>query len=291
MTLRAVVEKDFRDAIRSRLLLGLTGLFVLFSIALAYFVSELDQQTQFQQQIAGELTTLVLIGGFVGPVSIFVPIVAIAASYRAIAGERQSGSLRLLLSLPNDRLNVVVGKFLGRSGVVSIALLIGFGVGLVATAMLTESFSVLGYLAFVAASLLLGFVFVSISVGVSAFTSSTSRAAYGAFGLFIVFEFLWNVLVTGIVYAANGFSLPGPDEELPGWLSNLSEVLVVVDPTTAYEQSVFWVVRRIADDAQTDEAVSEAAFYLQDWFGFVILLLWIAIPLAIGYYRFENADL
>lgn len=291
MTLRAVVEKDFRDAIRSRLLLGLTGLFILFSIALAYFVSELDQQTQFQQQIAGELTTLVLIGGFVGPVSIFVPIVAIAASYRAIAGERQSGSLRLLLSLPNDRLDVVVGKFLGRSGVVSIALLSGFGIGLVATALLTDAFSVLGYLAFVVASLLLAFVFVSISVGVSAFTRSTSWAAYGAFGIFVVFQFLWNVLVTGIVYAANGFSFPGPEEELPGWLSNLSEVLVVVDPTTAYEQSVFWVVRRVADDAQTDAAVSEAAFYLQDWFGFVILLLWIAIPLAIGYYRFENADL
>ncbi|MES3517139.1 MAG: ABC transporter permease [Natronomonas sp.] len=291
MSIAAVTEKDFRDAIRSRLLLVLTALFVLFAIALSWFVSEFDQQVQFQEEIAGEVTTLVLIEGFVGPVSIFIPIVAIAASYRAIAGERQSGSLKLLLSLPNDRPDVVVGKFFGRAGVVSVAVLTGFTVGLVATAALGLSISILEYLTFVFVSLLLAFVFVSISVGVSAFTASTSRAAYGAFGVFVVFQFLWDILVTGFVYAANGFSFPGPEEELADWVENGAELLLVIDPTTAYEQGVLWVIRRVAEDLDVEGAAADVPFYAQDWFGFVFLLIWIAVPLAVGYARFESSDL
>jgi ABC-2 type transport system permease protein len=33
-----------------------------------------------------------------------------------------------------------------------------------------------------------------------------------------------------------------------------------------------------------------SAFYLQDWVGFVVLLLWGAVPLVVGYRRFEHAD-
>ena len=290
MSFLAIAEKDFRDAVRSRLLIALTALFVLFAVGLSYYVSELNRQAQFQQEILGEVTTLLLISFFVGPVSIFIPLVAIAASYRSIAGERQSGSLKLLLSLPNNRADVVLGKFLGRSGVVALALVVGFGVGLVATALLASDVKVTEYLVFVLVSLLLGFAFVSVSVGVSAFTASTSRAAYGAFGIFVVFQFLWDIVVTAFVYVANGFELPGRGEELPDWVSNTSELLYVVDPTTAYQQGVIWTVRRIAEDAETQQA-ADVPFYAQDWFGFVFLLLWIAVPLAVGYLRFESSDL
>lgn len=289
-SVRAVADKDFNDAIRSRLLLALTALFILFAAVAAYYAAEI--QPPVQVRFGGKLTTFALIQRLVGWVAVFVPIVAIAASYRAIAGERQSGSLKLLLSLPNSREDVLLGKFFGRAGVVTFALLAGFTVGLVVVAVKAAAFSVLEYLAFVAVSLLLAFVFVSVAVGVSAFTSSTSRAAYGAFGVFIVFEFLWQALVTGVVYVLNGFSLPQRGE-LPGWLSDTVDVLFVVDPTTAYRQGVIWVVRRIADQAQQGPQGGGGGgpFYTQDWFGFVVLLVWIALPLAVGYLRFRDADL
>lgn len=290
MSWTAVAEKDFRDAIRSRLLIALTVLFALFSVGLAYFVSQIDQQIQAQQQIVGEVTTLVLISNFAGPVSIFIPIVAIAASYRAIAGERQSGSLKLLLSLPNDRLDVVAGKFAGRAGVVTVALLIGFAIGLVATALLTSTFSVLDYLIFVLVSLLLGFVYVSISVGVSAFTTSTSRAAYGSFGIFLVFQFLWQVVVLAFMYVANGLELPAGREDLPEWVFNASELLLLVNPAEGYRQGVRWVMRRVNDSAETQQP-ADVPFYAEDWFGFVFLALWIVVPLTIGYLRFKSSDL
>ena len=287
MSWRAVAQKDFRDAIRSRLLIVLTALFVLFSAGAAYLVTEIDPPGQ--AALTGEVTTVLLITGLVSATAVFIPIVSIAAAYRSLAGERDSGSLKLLLSLPNSRLDVLVGKFLGRSGVVAVALLVGFAVGMVVTAVLADAFSPLEYVVFVLVSMLFAFVFVAITVGISAFTSSTSRAAYGAFGLFVVFQFLWGTLAQGVAYAANGFSFEGIEEG--DAVFNLFQFLTALDPTAAYQQGTLWVVRRLDESGELDEAAAGLPFYLQDWFGFIIMALWIAIPLAVGYARFESSDL
>jgi ABC-2 type transport system permease protein len=284
MSWLAVAKKDFRDSVRSRLMLVLLVLFALFAAGAGYFVTEIDQPGgPFQS----ELTTILLITGLVSATAIFIPIVSIAAAYQSLAGERESGSLKLLLSLPNSRLDVVVGKFLGRSAVVAVALLVGFAVGLVTTATLADAFSAGEYLVFVGVSLLFAFVFVAITVGISAFTASTSRAAYGAFGLFVVFQFLWGVVAQGLVYVLNGFSFEEIEEG--DTLFNLFEFIQVIDPTQAYQQATLWVVRLMAD--QQEEAAGDAAFYLQDWFGFIVLVVWILVPLAVGYYRFDTSDL
>jgi ABC-2 type transport system permease protein len=284
MSWTAVAEKDFRDAIRSRLLIVLTLLFALFAAGASYVVSNVSPPQQ--TQITGELTTILLIGGLVSATAVFIPLVAIAVAYRSLAGERQSGSLKVLLSLPNSRSDVLAGKFVGRSGVVTAALLLGFAVGLVATAVFADAFSPVEYLAFVGVSLLFAFVFVAITVGISAFTASTSRAAYGSFGLFAIFQFLWGILVRGVVYVLNGFSFDGLEQG--DLLIEVSQVLQILSPTTAYQQGTLWVVRLLAEEQEVQEA---SAFYLEPWFGFVTMALWIVLPLAIGYYRFETTDL
>ncbi|MFQ3284454.1 MAG: ABC-2 type transport system permease protein [Natronomonas sp.] len=287
MSWQAVAEKDFRDAIRSRLLIVLTLLFTLFSAGAAYLVTEINppQQAAF----TGEVTTVLLITGLVSATAVFIPIVSIAVAYRSLAGERDSGSLKLLLSLPNSRLDVLIGKFVGRSGVVAVALFIGFAVGIVVTASLADAFSPLEYVVFVGISMLFAFVFIAITVGVSAFTSSTARAAYGAFGLFVVFQFLWSSLAQGIAYVINGFSFEGIEEG--DAVFELFQVLTILDPTAAYEQGTLWVVRRLDESGELANANSELAFYLQDWFGFIVMALWIVLPLAIGYTRFNSSDL
>jgi ABC-2 type transport system permease protein len=290
MSWRAVAKKDFLDAIRSRLLIVLTVLFAMFSTAAGYFITEIDGGGPF----VGELTSLALIQSLASVTGIFIPIVAIAAAYRSLAGERESGTLKILLSLPNSRADAVLGKFLGRIAVVSFALFVGFSAGLVVTAVFADAFSPTAYLVFVATSFLFAAVFVAITVGVSAFTSSTSRAAYGTFGLFIIFQFIWESLATGVIYALNGFSFEGIEEG--DTLVDLFDVLAILNPTTAYEQGTTWAVRPILKElGQLEgvevELVTDAPFYLQDWFGFIVMAVWILLPLAIGYYRFESTDL
>jgi ABC-2 type transport system permease protein len=218
--------------------------------------------------------------------SVFIPLIAIGIAYQAIAGERESGSLKLLLSLPNSRLDVVIGKFLGRSAVLSVAVVIGFVSMLLATAITFDGDVQAGViLTFMFAVLLLALVFISIAVSVSAFARSTFAAAIGGFGLFVLFQFAWGGIIFLLRYVANGFETPGIRAELPAWV----EVLFVANPMTGWEQATAWLLRRVSEEQSTQQAAD--AFYLEPWFGFVILAFWIAVPLVVGYLRFEAADL
>ena len=96
----------------------------------------------------------------------------------------------------------------------------------------------------------------------------------------MVFQFLWSSLAQGVAYAVNGFSFEGIEEG--DAVFELFQVLTILDPTAAYQQGTLWVVRRLADSG---ESTPDLAFYLQDWFGFIVMALWIVVPLAVGYTR------
>ena len=53
-----------------------------------------------------------------------LPIVALVATYMAIAGERESGGVKFLLGLPNSRRDVFLGKLASRLGVVTAGVAI-----------------------------------------------------------------------------------------------------------------------------------------------------------------------
>lgn len=77
------------------------------------------------QDSAVETTTLVLLNSMRQPTVLLIPLVGLALAYDTIAGERESGTLRLLIGLPNSRAEVVFGKFVGRTGVIAVSILVG----------------------------------------------------------------------------------------------------------------------------------------------------------------------
>ena len=277
MSWSAVARKDFWDAIRSRLIIGIAGLFVVF-IALG---AGIGVALGYGGDGVRLIMTLLL-----SAAGVLVPLIAIGVSYRAIAGERDTGTLKILLSLPNSRADVIIGKFLGRSAVVSVAVLVGFLFGLISFAAAAEGDIQIGtYLGFTFTTLLLGIVFVSIAVSVSAFTASTFRSGIGSFGLFIIFWQLWGWFVFLLRYVANGFEMPGLFEEPPDW----AQFVDFLSPITAYNESTAWLFNQLLD--QETERIPLEPYGLEGWFGFVVIAVWIALPLAIGYLRFESSDL
>ncbi len=279
MSTLAVARKDFQDAIRSRVLLGLTGLFVLFVAGASYFFARIQPTPG-----GGDPTALVLIFSLLAPASLLVPIIGLALGYKAVAGERESGRIKLLLSLPHSRLDIVFGKALGRTGVLVVPILVGFVVGAAVIFWQSSSFTPVNYLAFAFVTVLLGLAYIAISVAVSSATTSTFRALIGGGSLLIVLEFLWRQVLLAIVYLVNGLSLP---QQSPGdWYSFLQSL----PPGTAYSSAA----RSLLPESPTTLAITGPtpdAFYLQDWFGFVILAVWVVVPLALGYLRFERTDL
>ncbi|WP_231190253.1 ABC transporter permease [Haladaptatus sp. DYF46] len=285
MNVLVIAKKDYREAIRSRVLLGLTLLFALFTTVGAYIVSFIPTLGGPE----GAQVEVNLVYGLVAPASILVPIIGLLLGYKAIAGERESGSLNCLLSLPHTRLDVVLGKVVGRTAVVAISIVIGFAAGSIVVMLLSGPFSPVLYLAFIATTIVLGMTFVCLGVGLSAAVTSTSRAAWGAFGVFALFQFLWSFIALLIQYALTGSVIPKPP--LPeGYL-----LFSRLNPQSAYSTVLSSFVppeqSLNTGSMMTRMTGGNVPVFFNGWFGFGVLVLWAVVPLTLGYLRFRNSEL
>lgn len=108
MSVRAVVHKDFLDARRAKIV-WFVGVHYTLLVGLFFLHVRLGNA----EGPAGPLTALWNMV-FVG--AVFVPAIALVAAYLAVAGERESGSIKQLLSTPISRRDVVSGSTsLGRA--------------------------------------------------------------------------------------------------------------------------------------------------------------------------------
>ena len=120
---RVIAVKEFRDRIRNRWLLAVALIFSLFALAIAYFGSA-------QQGEVGFHGIDVTVACLVSLVTYLVPLIALILGYDSIVGEKERGSLQLLLSMPITRFEILLGKYLGLSAALASSTAIGFGAGL-----------------------------------------------------------------------------------------------------------------------------------------------------------------
>ncbi|TIP54164.1 MAG: ABC transporter permease, partial [Mesorhizobium sp.] len=69
-----------------------------------------------------------------------VPLIALLLSHDAIVGERDRGTLLLLLSYPLSRWHVLFGKFLGHLSILTVATVLGYGAAGVALSFTAGEF-------------------------------------------------------------------------------------------------------------------------------------------------------
>lgn len=303
MSWRAIARKDVQDARRSYWLWGLTV--VLSGVLSIVPVLMMIGLIQFSQPQDGPAVTTDFYLGIMLEILVFlVPIVAIVLAYASITDERDSGSLKLLLSLPHSRLDVVEGKTVGRWVVVTVAILIAFVVAAVALLATPLEFALGNYVGFALLTAVLGLAFVGLSVGFSAAADTSRQAMIGTVTMFVLFSLVWGRFVDGLrSLLANNTGL-GPETLVP-----LDLFVRILNPTQAYRTlalSLFSgdpLAARVSlvgggglqgqftrmGFAQTlGESVP---FYLSDPAVAFVLVFWaVAIPLA-GYWVFEDADL
>lgn len=281
MSTIVIAKKDFRDAIRSRAILGLTLLFTVFTTGGVFVGTQIPRLLDTDGDMG-----LDILFGLLSPAGLLVPIIGLLVGYKAVAGERESGSLKCLLALPHTRRDVVFGKVIGRTAVVAVSILVGFAVGGVALYAFGGSASPVNYLVVTVTTVLLGLVFVSLAVALSAATSSTTRAAWGAFGVFALFQFIWEVIGFLFVFFVTS-SLPQPP--LPNWYL----LFVRLNPQNAYQAAATATLP--SSESLTGMLAAGSSgdlpFVLEDWFGFVVLAVWLVVPLGLACVRFQRADL
>ena len=284
-----VARKDLEDAGRSKLLWAIVGLLVgLMAIGYVAAWATID-----------DATGAAMLGFVALPLSVLLPVAALIAGYMAVVGERRSGSLKLLLGLPPNRTDVVFGKLLGRVAVISSAVVLAFVVALALSLLLFGSVPFLDWLAFGAVSLLFGLTFVGLAVGVSAGVASRGRSMALVVGTYMVFVGLWELITAGPYYLIYGETPPIEAETWYLFVLQLNPLETYANvSSTIVEGEVFPFMFRYGlepFEAQSmtpaERYVGDAPFYLQEWFGAVAMLFWVVVPVAIGYYRFQRADL
>lgn len=226
-----------------------------------------------------------LLGSLVQPSSLLIPIIAILISHRSIAGERELGSIRFLLALPHTRGDVLLGKLVGRTAVVAVSILVGFGAGAV-VAFIYYDLILWMYIAFIGLTVLLGAVYVSIGVAISAMTGSVAKAAGMVLGVFVLLEFVWEFFWYFVLYLASGFSIPL--NNIPAWY----DFILAMSPGTLYEQLMVTLANKDPNrEFVIDPPVDLAALSLPEWFPVIALIGWLVLPFVVGYWRFNRADL
>ena len=271
MSIAAIARKDFQETVQSRGMIALVALFSLLVAAFAYAVRPTGQSEQF----ATEVLLSVFVGRFL--VTTLVPLVGVVFGYNAVSGERESGSLKLLLSLPHSRADVVFGKVVGRGAALALAVFAGFllpALVLIAAPVAFNAGAFLGYTVFAAA---LGVVFVAIAVGCSAASSTQRRALIGGVAIYVLFVLLWGAITGRLVGAA------GPVvDALPVSSTQVRVFLRVSNPTTAVEAlSNAFLGEQLFTGDSANQQLSAAA----------MLVFWTLAPPLAGLLKFDTDDL
>ncbi|WP_135821624.1 ABC transporter permease subunit [Halostella litorea] len=289
MSVGVVARKDFEDALRSRMLWSLTGLLVLL-VGIAYVAVWNWGHDTAAEEMVGLLAL---------PLQVLVPISALIVGYMSVVGERRSGSIKLLLGLPPTRGDVVLGKLVGRSGVLAAAVLTAFAVAVALSLALFGALPLAALGGLLLATLLLGFAFVGIAVGVSAASASRGRAMAATVGTYIVFIGFWKLLTAGVYYLLNDSAPTLPIEGGYLLLERLNPMQAfAVVATELSGVDVFPVlfqygvgIPSVASSDLSAAVAGDLPFYLEPWSAVAVLVAWFAVPMTVGYLRFRTADL
>jgi ABC-type transport system involved in multi-copper enzyme maturation permease subunit len=215
---------------------------------------------------------------------LLIPIIAIMLGYATISGEAESGALSVVLSYPVRRIEVLLGKYIGLGSVLIVSIVLGFGAGGILIAATAGIESGGAYLVFIGLTVLLGLLYLSLSMCFSAITKKrvTSLAA----GVLIFFwAMIYGMIIFGIYLATGGSTSDfiSGDFEFPDWLWKS----IVLSPGDMYQMSVM------------------QAFGLDQLFGFEVevpgymslgllvgvQLVWTIVPLILAYYFFKKRDI
>jgi ABC-2 type transport system permease protein len=302
MTWQAVARKDFRDSVRSYWLWALSAAFVAFFAASVYFFANPLGKQAAEQNV--ELTSDAFIQALLITTRLFIPVIAIVIAYASITGERDSGTLKLLLALPHSRRDVVVGKLFGRGGVVVLPVVLGLAAGAVAFMLTKVDLAPVTYLQFAGLTALLGLVFVAVAVGISAGTSSNRRSMISSVGIFVLFSLFWAQFSRNLSLLTKEYLNTTRNEML------LMEVfLKLLNPIGAYRSLAYRITisgpmearailigqsrSRIRDFQYLlrNTFRTEVPWFLEDWVVVLIIVFWIVVPPVLGYLVFREVDL
>ena len=271
-----IAKKEFMDNIRSKWIILMSIIFIIMTILSSY--------------VAGGSSDEVF-GGFEATVvslmsisTLLIPIIAIMLGFSTIAGEAEAGSLSVVLSYPVKRVEVLLGKFLGLGAVLAVTPIIGFGMSGLIMASFVGTEQGLAFLAFIALTIVLGLMYLSLIICFSALVKTRARAIAAGVGLFF-WAMIYGIIIMAIYMATGGDpqQLVTGQATYPEWLFGS----IVFSPGDLNQMAVM----RAFGMNQAFGVSIEAPGWLNMPFLLIVQLIWIIVPLFLAYLFFKRRDI
>ncbi|QIL69735.1 ABC transporter permease [Diaphorobacter sp. HDW4B] len=262
-----IAAKEFRDRIRNRWVLAVALVFAVFSLVIAYFGGA-------QQGVVGFRSIEITIASLVSLVIYLIPLIALLLGFDAIVGERERGSLDLLLSLPITRLELLLGKYLGLAAALTASMLGGFGVVIALLFGQIDSRGLFHFIGFMFSSVLLGLAFLSLAVLLSVIARDRTRASGLAIAAWFFFVLVFDLIMLGLLVGTGG--RVGGDAFTWLLLLNPADVFRILNVFSLEDVRTLYGLASIVPPALGNPLAMGA-----------VMLVWIALPLMIAKWRFK----
>jgi Cu-processing system permease protein len=263
----ALAGKEFRDRIRHRWVLAVALVFTVFSLVIAYFGGA-------QQGQLGIGSVEFTIASLVSLVIYLIPLIALLLGFDAVVGERERGSLDLLLALPVTRLELLLGKYLGLAAALTVSTLAGFALVAVVLHHHYGWAGLLPYAGFMFSSVLLGLAFLSLAVMLSVLARERTQASGMAIALWFFFVLVFDLLLLGAMVATSGTH--GGDGFAYLLLLNPADVFRIFNVFSLDEIRSLYGLTSIVPTGLARPGLMVG-----------VLLAWIVLPLAVARWRFR----
>jgi len=196
--LGVVAREEFRRTLETRWLFGFTVLFALLVLGVSYFGLAQGREVGFQgfARVTLSLMNLALL---------IVPLTGLMLGVTSISGGHEA--MGLLLAQPVGRTQVLLGKFLGLAAALGLAQALGFGGGGVIVALHGGVDQARGFAVLTVLSLALGWVTLSVAMGIAAVWPDRLRAMSTALFVWLLMVVAYDLVVLGATVLLSGAPL------------------------------------------------------------------------------------
>jgi Cu-processing system permease protein len=209
-----------------------------------------------------------------------IPLIALLLSFDSIVGESERGTLLLLLTYPIRRWQIIIGKFLGHLSILTIAILLGYGI--VALYFVFDevgnSQEWLSYIMMMASSLLLGAVFIALGYLISVIVHQRATATGISLVLWLFIVVFYDLMLLGALLADKSHIIE----------SKILAALILFNPADVYRlfnltgSEIATLVSGMSGVTQTELLASTTLIST--------LILWSLIPLMLSIYIFNKRE-
>jgi Cu-processing system permease protein len=266
--MRAITHKELSDKLKSRWVAVIAIGFAVFTMVISYFGAA-------PAGIAGFRRIDATIASLTSLVTYFIPLLALTLGGGIVADERDKGTLELFLSSPISVKEFILGKFSGLSIALTISTLAGFGVSGIVLIVRAGTEAIGSYLIFIANSVVLGIIFLSISFLVSIFFYDRTRVIAFTVFLWLFFAILYDLGLIGLLVVTKG-----------GIGTEVFSMLLMLNPVDVYRVLNFLSIGEFS--VFLGLASVELPSYMRMPLLWAISLIWIVLPLAASHYFFKR---